>query len=127
MREGLTNIRRVDIDIAGLAAGIGGRMRPAPLAVEELEIDRRSRDGDVKRRYVMHVKECRITRVDFHIHHPDLLMGQHEPVTRLFVHGYRRLSKCPGRIHEQEQDNGSCHVVTKFRVGRPAPRFSGLS
>ena len=40
-------------------------------------------------------------------------MGQHEPVARLFVHKYGCLSKYPGRIHKQEQDNESGHDVTK--------------
>lgn len=39
MRYGLANIRRIDVDIAGLTAWISGRVGAAPLTLEELDID----------------------------------------------------------------------------------------
>jgi hypothetical protein len=56
MRYGRPNIRCVHIDVTGLATGIGGRVRAAPLAGEELDIDGCGRHGDVKRRHVVHVE-----------------------------------------------------------------------
>jgi len=62
----------------------------------------------------MHVEQCRVTRTDFHIHHADLLVCQHKPVTRLFVHRNRRLSRYPRRNRQQEQESGPNHDVIKL-------------
>jgi hypothetical protein len=56
MRNGLANVRRVDVDITGLTTGIGGRMCPVPLVIEELNIHRCNRQRDVERGHVMHVE-----------------------------------------------------------------------
>src|SRR5688572_22382665 len=64
MRNGLANIRRIDVDITWLPTRIGGRMGPAPIAVEQLDIHRRSRYGDVQRRHIMYVEQCGVTRTD---------------------------------------------------------------
>jgi hypothetical protein len=50
MGEGLANIRRIDVDVAGLASWISGRGGTLPLAVEELDVDWCGRHGDVERR-----------------------------------------------------------------------------